>query len=399
MTRDEKIDLVVERFYNRFNKYNTKVLTKLGETIKKFNNVTPSEAHILAQELRNGKTVQELNEELSRITGKSISEMYEIFDEIAKDDVAFYEEYYRAKNMAFVSYKERTELMYYVNSISTATSGEMVNIARTTGFTKKVNGRSEFKTLRQTYIDLIDEAVYNVSRGTQDYQSAMRNTIKQLANSGVKTIDYATGYKRRLDSSVRQVINDGVSRVFDNIQQQIGDELGTDGVEISAHGMCAWDHLPYQGKQYTTNKYDKNGNLIKKGEFEKIQESLDRPIGMWNCRHTVYRIIMGVDLASYTSKQLNQYKKQSLSPVKYEGKTYTKYEATQVQRKLETAIRRNKDTQIIARASGIQSEINKAQQKINELTRKYNDFSKKAGLQPYKERLSVSGYRSVKVKN
>lgn len=387
MTRDEKIDLVVERFYNRFNKYNTKVLTKLGETIKKFNNVTPSEAHILAQELRNGKTVQELNEELSRITGKSINEMYEVFDEIAKDDVAFYEEYYKAKNMAFVPYKERTGLMYYVNSISTATSGEMVNIARTTGFTKKVNGTTQFNTLRQTYIDLIDEAVYNVSRGVQDYQSAMRNTIKQLANSGVKTIDYATGYKRRLDSSIRQVINDGVSRVFDNIQQQIGDELGTDGVEISAHGMCAWDHLPYQGKQYS-NK-----------EFEKIQESLDRPIGMWNCRHTVYRIIMGVDLASYTSKQLNQYKKQSLSPVEYEGKTYTKYEATQVQRKLETAIRRNKDTQIIARASGVQSEINKSQQKINQLTRKYNDFSKKAGLKPYKERLSVSGYRSVKVKN
>ena len=387
MTRDEKIDLVVERFYNRFNKYNTKVLTKLGQTIKKFNNVTPSEAHILAQELRNGKTVQELNEELSRITGKSINEMYEVFDEIAKDDVAFYEEYYKAKNMAFVPYKERTGLMYYVSSISTATGGEMVNIARTTGFTKKVNGRSEFKTLRQTYIDLIDEAVYNVSRGTQDYQSAMRNTIKQLANSGVKTIDYATGYKRRLDSSVRQVINDGVSRVFDNIQQQIGDELGTDGVEISAHGMCAWDHLPYQGKQYS-NK-----------EFEKIQESLDRPIGYYNCRHTVYRIIMGVDLASYTSEQLNQYKKQSLSPVEYEGKTYTKYEATQVQRKLETAIRRNKDTQIIARASGIQSEINKSQQKINQLTRKYNDFSKKAGLKPYKERLSVSQYRKVKIKN
>ena len=175
--------------------------------------------------------------------------------------------------------------------------------------------------------------------------------------------------------------------MFDNIQQQIGDELGTDGVEISAHGMCAWDHLPYQGKQYS-NK-----------EFEKIQESLDRPIGYYNCRHTVYRIIMGVDLASYTSKQLNQYKKQSLSPVEYEGKTYTKYEATQVQRKLETAIRRNKDTQIIARASGVQSEINKSQQKINQLTRKYNDFSKKAGLKPYKERLSVSQYRKVKVKN
>ena len=387
MTREEKIDIVVERFYNRFNKYNTKVLTKLGETIKKFNNVTPSEAHILAQELRNGKTVQELNEELSRITGKTINEIYEVFDEIAKDDVEFYKVYYEAKGMEYTPYSERTALMYYVNSISTLTSGKMVNIARTTGFTKKVNGRTQFKTLRQTYIDLIDEAVYNVSRGTQAQETAMRKVIKELANSGVKNIDYESGYRRRVDSSVRQIVNDGVSQIFDEIQQTIGDTLGTDGVEISAHSLCALDHLPYQGRQYSNE------------EFEKIQNSLDRPIGAWNCRHTIYRILLDVDEPSYTKKQLNEYKKESLKPVEYEGKTYTKYEATQVQRKLETAIRRNKDTQIIARASGIQSEINKSQQKINQLTRKYNDFSKKAGLQPYKERLSVSGYRRVKIKN
>lgn len=399
MTREEKIDIVLERFYNRFNKYNTKVLTKLGETIKKFNNVTPSEAHILAQELRNGKTVQELNEELSRITGKTINEIYEAFDEIAKDDVEFYKVYYESKNMGFKPYSERTALMYYVNSISTLTSGKMVNIARTTGFTKKVNGRSVFKTLRQTYIDLIDEAVYNVSRGTQAQETAMRKVIKELANSGVKNIDYESGYRRRVDSSVRQIVNDGVSQIFDKIQQTIGDTLGTDGVEISAHPLCALDHLPYQGRRFTTNQYDASGNLIKEGEFEKIQNSLDRPIGAWNCRHSVYRILLDVDEPSYTKKQLNEYKKESLKPIEYEGKTYTKYEATQVQRKLETAIRRNKDTQIIARASGIQSEINKSQQKINQLTRKYNDFSKKAGLQPYKERLSVSQYRKVKIKN
>lgn len=33
---DEKI---LERFYNRYDRYNTKVLKTLGETVKKFNNV------------------------------------------------------------------------------------------------------------------------------------------------------------------------------------------------------------------------------------------------------------------------------------------------------------------------------------------------------------------------
>lgn len=379
-------DKVYERYYNRFNKFNTKVLQKLGETIKKFEGLTPTQAHILAEELKFGADLDELTQELSKITGKTVLDIKETLEDVAIENVEFAEVYYKARNMEYVPYKNQFTLQRFVNSIATQTGSTMVNIARTTGFTSKVNGRTVFKTLRQTYIDLIDEAVYNVSRGQQDYQSAMRSTIKQLANSGVKTIDYASGYSRRLDSSVRQVIMDGVSQVFDNIQQQIGDLLGTDGVEITAHELCALDHLPYQGRQYT-NK-----------EFEQLQNSLDRPIGTYNCRHMTYRIILGVDEPSYTKNQLNEYYKNSTKPINYDGKTYTKYEATQVQRKLETAIRRNKDAQILAKASGDTKMVNKAQQTINKLTDKYNDFSKTAGLQTYKERLSVSGYRSVKVK-
>lgn len=397
MTRDEKIDLVVERFYNRYNKYNTKVLTKLGEIIKKFKEVEPSQSYLLAQELKNSSAVKELNDELSRITGKTINEVYELFDEIAREDLEFYKQYYEYENKEFKPLDKRKVLMASILGVSLLTSQELVNMTKKTGFTIKPeptyitkniasNITTKFKTTKEMFDYLVDKASYEVSRGTTNYETAVRKTIKQLANSGVKTIEYESGYKRRLDSSVRQAINDGVSRIFHDIQEQIGDELGTDGVEITAHGMCASDHLPYQGKQYS-NK-----------EFEKIQNSLDRPIEMWNCRHRVYRIILGVDNPSYTKEQLNEYKKNSLSPVEYDGKTYTKYEATQVQRKLETAIRRNKDEQIIARAADDKNLINKSQQKINELTRKYNDFSKKAGLQPYKERLSVSGYRRVKVK-
>jgi hypothetical protein len=39
-----------------------------------------------------------------------------------------------------------------------------------------------------------------------------------------------------------------------------------------------------------------------------------------------------------------------------------------------------------------------AQQKISQLTQKYNEFSKTAGLDTYKNRLSVTGYRRVSTK-
>ena len=164
----------------------------------------------------------------------------------------------------------------------------------------------------------------------------------------------------------------------------VGEEFGADGYEISAHFLCADDHLDIQGRQFS------------KKEYEKLNEDLERPIGELNCKHFAFAIILGVNLPAYTKKQLKEYKEYSQEKIKYNGKEYTRYEASQVQRRLETEIRKQKDRQIMARASGNSDEISSSQQKISQLTREYNKFSKNADLKAYKDRLSVSGYHRLK---
>lgn len=391
MQDNEKLDSTLERFYNRYNKFNTKVLQELGNVIKQFNGISPSQAHTIAQELKLGMKLNDLLNELSEISGKSVEDINKLFDEVAKENVNFSEVYYKAKNEKFIKYEDNQQLQNLVSAIEKQTNSLFVNIAnsKNIGFTLKDNqGNITYKPLTQVYNDLIDEAVYNVSTGVKDYGSAMRNTMRQLADSGVKVheekLGYKSGYNRRLDSSVRQDILTGLRQVNLDIQRQVGEDFGADGVEISAHSPCAEDHLNIQGRQYS-NK-----------EFEKLNGNLDRPIGEYNCRHFVFSIVLGVNLPSYTKSQLARYRKGSLQEVNYKGKTYTKYEATQVQRQLETAIRKQKDRQIIARSSGNKEEIGLAQQKISQLTTEYNSFSKVAGLDTYKNRLSVSGYRRVK---
>lgn len=392
MKDDKKLELLLERFYNRFNQYNTKVLEKLGEAIKKFDGVSPSTAHKIAQELKYGADMDDLMAELSRLSGKSIKDIEEAFDIVAEENVAFAEAYAKAKNMEFVNYKDNEQLKRLVKSIAGETNATFKNLSKTRaiGFVlKDENGKKIFKNLKDTYRDLIDEAVFNVETGTTDYQSAMRGVMKQLADSGVKIheekIGYPSGYNRRIDSSVRQNVLTGVRQVNITTQKIVGRQFGADGVEISAHSPCAEDHLSIQGKQFS------------KKEFAKINGSLERPIGEYNCRHFVFSIVLGVNQPSYSDKMLNKMNKESQSVIEYEGKKYTAYEATQVQRKLETAIRKQKDIQIIARASGDKEAVGQAQQNITTLTNKYNDFSKNARLDTYKNRLSVSGYHRVSV--
>ncbi len=391
MQDEKKLDKILERYYSRYNKYNTKVLEKLGNVIKQFDGISPSQAHIIAQELKLGYDVDELLLELSKISGKSIQDVEILFDKVAKENVEFSEIYYKAKNKEFVEYKDNFQLQNLVTSIKKQTDETFINLSnsRSIGFVlKDKNNKIVYKPISKVYNDLIDEAVYNIESGVTDYQSAMRNTIRQLADSGVKIheekVGYESGYNRRIDSSVRENILTGVRQINIGIQEEIGKYLDTNGIEISAHSPCAEDHLHIQGKQYS------------KKEFAKINGDLERPIGEYNCRHFIFSVILGVNQPSYTKKQLKQMEKESNAKIEYEGQKYTKYEATQVQRKLETAIRQQKDRQIIARASNDKDEIGIAQKKISQLTNEYNKFSKKAGLDTYKNRLAVSGYHRLK---
>lgn len=392
MKDNEKLDLILERFYQRFNKYNTKVLKKIGEAIKQIGEVSPSKAYQLGQELKYGIELDDLLNELSRISGQSILDVKKLFDRVAEENVDFAEKYYKAKGKEFTEYKDNKPLQRYVKTIKKETYGTFKNLSKSqsVGFTfKDENNNTVFKPFKKAYRDLIDEAVYNVSSGVKDYQSAMRNTINDIADSGIKihesSVKYKSGYNRRIDSSVRQNILEGIRQVNLGVQERIGDEIGADGVEISVHFPCAEDHLDIQGRQYT------------KKAFEKMNANLDRPIGTYNCRHFVFSIIMGVDEQQYSDNALFKMRRRNNETVEYEGKKYNKYEFSQLMRKIETKIRQQKDRQIISRSSGDNQGVLKAQNKISQLTQKYNEVSKISGLPTYKNRLTVSQYHRINI--
>ena len=390
MKDDKKLELLLEKFYNRFNQYNTKVLEKLGEAIKKFDGVSPSMAHKIAQELKYGTDINDLMAELSRLSGKSIKDIEEAFDIVAEENVAFAEVYAKAKNMEFVDYKNNEQLQRLVKGIAGETNATFKNISKTRaiGFVlKDKNGNKIFKDLKKTYIDLIDEAVFNVETGVSDYQSAMRGVMKQLANSGVKIheekVGYPSGYNRRIDSSVRQNVLTGVRKVNITTQKIVGRQFGANAIELSLTFPCADDHAPYEGKIYTHK------------EFENIQSSLDRPFFQWNCRHFGFQVVKGISQPQYTQKYLDQKHAQEHEEFYFEGKKINQVEANDLMRKIETSIRRNKDAQIIGRSAGNKEIVANSQQNITALTHKYNELSKVSNLPTYKNRLVVSGYRRV----
>lgn len=385
MITEKELELLSERLVNRIEEITKYTYEIMGNRIKEIGKLSQSDVQRLKREIIYSQDLNKITKKISDITKSNIEDVYAILDEVAKQDYEFAEIYYKAKGMDFIPYTQNRVLKSTTKALATITAKEMKNFSKTLGFAKITNGKVVYTPLSKAYQEAIDKAILTVTTGVKDYQSAMYSTIKDLSDSGIRTIDYASGYSRRLDSSVRQSMITGITQVNLSAQQIAGEEFGADGYEISVHSLCAEDHQNIQGKQFS------------KKEYEKLNDSLERPIGTLNCRHFAYSIILGVNKPQYTAKQLQRINNESNKIVEYEGKKYTKYEATQVQRKLETEIRRQKDAQILGKSSANKKAISKAQNKITVLTNKYKDFSSKVGLDTKLNRLRVSGYKRVAI--
>nr|DAE35530.1 MAG TPA: minor capsid protein [Caudoviricetes sp.] len=406
MLNEELQEKLLSVFDKRFQDYNTKVLEELGNVIKQFKDLTPSQAYELGQQLKYNTTIKDLLDELSKISGLSVKDLKTILEKVAKENIGFADIYYKSRGLETPIYSENKALQRLVSSVYSISGAEFKNIAKSTGFRLLGdNGEPLLLDIDKTYKYVIDKCVVAISQGKETYQQSMRSTLKQLSSSGVRKIEYESGYSRRLDTSIRQNILDSMRQVSNESQQLFGKEFDSDGVEISVHLNPAPDHELVQGRQFSNKEFDNFQNDRKAVDytgmvFEPEFEGHDRrSISEYNCYHYIFSIVLGVSKPQYSNKQLQEIINNANKKTTFDGKEYTQYELTQLQRKIETAIREAKDTQILARASEDNELILQSQTRITQLTTKYKQLCNVSGL-PNKlsTRASVPNYRRISKK-
>ena len=232
----------------------------------------------------------------------------------------------------------------------------------------------------------------------------MYSTIKELGESGLKVIDYANGRSVRLDSSVRQHMKGALRNLHNEIQSMVGEEFGSDGVEISVHQNPAPDHAEVQGRQFSKEEFDKFQNDMDSQDytgkvFPSEHDGKDRrSISEHNCYHYTFDIVLGVSKPNYSEEELQKILDDNNKGFELDGEHYTNYEISQMMRKLELQVRKQKDLQIIGKASNNKQTIDEAQTKITQLTQKYREISKISGLPTRMERMKISGYKRISTK-
>lgn len=406
MISEEGIEQLIQPLLARQQNINTYVLEIIAERVEEIGKLLPSDLYKLQSLYRSGADVQKINKEIARITGLQVADIKRIIREIALDAYIDTKVYYDYRQRPFIPFAENIELRRMVEAVANQTANTFVNISKAQAFMIRDLANPKVlkpTSLSNTYQSVIDEAIQASQQGTTDYNTAMRRTMRQLADSGIRRVEYSPEsgrrYTQRLDTALRRNLLDGIRAVNQGVQDITGQQFGADGKEMSVHMNPALDHEHVQGHQFYNEEFEK----MQRGESCKdvqgrTYKGFDRAIGTLNCRHFMWSIIVGVAIQNFSDKQLQDIiTKNHKGYTLQNGKHLTMYECTQHQRQLETKIRYAKDGQIMARACG-DIELAKAyQRKINKYTQDYKTFSNACGLQQKSKKLSVSNYRKISV--
>lgn len=328
--------------------------------------------------------------EALQATDKEIEKIYsdETYQEYMKQ-ARGYEVYGKEQ----IPFEENVELQQLIEAVKQQTAEEFQNITGSMGFVKKAyHGAQQVLPLNEFYQTTLDNAVMDIHSGAFDYSTVIGRTINDMTRSGLRWIDYESGWHNRVPVAARRAVMTGFRQVQGKINEQVARDLHTDSYEVTVHIGARPTHQVWEGRVWTMEQL-------------KTVCGLGTGPGLhgWNCYHDYNAFIPGVSVRTYTDEQLQQIHDEENEKKEYLGKEYTTYEALQRQRQLETRARKyREDVHLLEesikdvpddQATLLDDEIEAKKSRYLGTLQEYKDFSKKMGLPMQKERIYQDGLK------
>lgn len=260
------------------------------------------------------------------------------------------------------------------------TAMELKNLTRSTGF-KAVSG---FESLENAYRRELDKAVLKICTGTFSQEKVLRDVVRELSQSGIRTVDYSSGRTMQIDTAAKLALRTGCHQVSVKIHDQNILNTGENLVYVTEHwgarneGTGIENHEEWQGKVYFIKPgtdYSKEAKRIKQDRIMDIWYStgyspdgshVSNPLGLhgYNCRH--------LHMVWFEGSSSLPEKNPRPEPKVINGKKYDYYHMTQKCRSMERGIRALKKEMIARERLGLP--IDEIKARISEKTREYKAF-------------------------
>lgn len=331
-----------------------------------------------------GIDLKDIEKAIQRTANISQRDLQKLLDDVVERNQRHYKE---VIDLAGVTAPETLVSIEDTWAIYEQTKQTFRNLTRSMGFLVD-NGRTMLPPAK-AYQWALDNAEMQVMSGAISYNQAIKSAVKQLADSGIKIVDYESGHRDQIDVAARRAVMTGVSQICAKYTEQSADYLETPYFEVSAHigardkGVGWQNHKAWQGRVYSVRTEDKYPNIYEVcglGYVDGLEGA--------NCRHIRFAWVEGVSERTYTDEELEHI--DDGHNLDFEGKHYSAYEATQKQRQIERTVRKLKREQTAYKAAGLTEDAQAVTARIRRLNKEYKAFSEAAGLPLQRERMKVT---------
>ena len=331
---------------------------------------------------------KEIENRIKKALNLSEEEVKKLYSDIIESGYARDAGLYKKSGIKKIPFEKNDVLQQLIAATAAQTANEMRNLSGSLGFAvRNADGTVHFTEIGKFYQDTVDNAINGIANGVFDYNTALKKAVSALTNSGLRTVDYASGWSNRVDVAARRSVMTGIAQLTGKINEQNAEELGTDTFEVTWHGGARPSHQVWQGRWYTKKQLVSVCGL---GSVTGLCGA--------NCYHDYYPVIPGISEPTYTEEQLREMNRKENIPVEYGGKQYTKYEALQHQRRLETKMRAQRQEIHLLEAGGAsEDDIIAARCRYRVTSGEYTRFSKAMELPQQRERVTVDGLGNVGV--
>lgn len=325
-----------------------------------------------------GYSSEDIEKMIKTALNLSYPEVFELYDKVIDWEYVRNKDIYEQINAEYIPYEDNEELQQLTEGFIRQSNDELRDITQSMGFYVDYgNGKLVMTPLSDIYQGYLDQAITGVVYGTFDYNTMIRKVVTQLTNSGLRSIDYASGWHSRVDVAARRAVMTGVSQLTGKITEMNAEKLGTEHFEIAWHAGARPSHAVWQGKVWSKKE------LVTVCGLGTVTGLLGA-----NCYHEYYPFVKGVSERNWSDSWLVEQNRKESIPKTFNGKEYTLYEAKQQQRKMETAMRAQREKAVLLKQGGADpDDVMLAKAKYQGQLGEYTRFCKKMGLHQERERI------------
>lgn len=204
-----------------------------------------------------GINLKEIEKAIRKTSGIIETKLNKLLDDVVERNQKYYTELI---DLAHITQPETLVSVEDTWAIYEQTKQTLRNITRSMGFL--VDAGRTMLSPAKAYQWALDNATMQIQSGAINYNQAIKTAVKQLADSGLRVVDYESGHRDQIDVAARRAVMTGVNALNQKYAEQSMEYLGSDLVEVSAHagardkdGPNGWEaHTKWQGRVFRWNK-------------------------------------------------------------------------------------------------------------------------------------------------